>query len=495
MIPRQSQGISCFCLAISGLLLAPALLGQRTGMAALPGERGTQHAPLARLNKLNVAALDAQGQPMTGLSAADFHLFEDGKPRDIAFFRFAGVRPLLPKPGPHEYSNAGAAQPVTVILIDLLNEAIMNGSIVSGEVADALRHVESSDGLYLYILTPRGELYPIHPFPKPGAEPTPAAEPWTRDLTPTLQAALKDLVHLKPVDNREIKVTFELTVNALRDLGSQMAQISGRKNLVWLTQGVAITGYSIAAQMRLDFTKPLQGLGQDLEQAQIALYTVEQSASGAPIEPERAQAFETLTGITGGRESSGDRAAAAIQQAIADSRANYEIAYYPAALKLDGKYHKIRVVCGNKDVHLQTTLGLYAVAPPVSPASLAERAAGSPLDSTGIRLRASMSPDPVSAKNMRFEIHVDPADLLPRPAADHDRGSVFVMFAAYDEAWKQPSRPIVDSLTPEEFEAATHGAAGLRYAVPIEPAIRTVRVIVCDAELGAVGSVTIPIER
>ena len=163
--------------------------------------------------------------------------------------------------------------------------------------------------------------------PKTGAEVAPAAEPWTRDLAPTLQAALKDLVHLKPVDNREIKVTFELTVNALRDLGSQMAQISGRKNLVWLTQGLPITGYSIAAQMRLDFTKPLQGLGQELEQAQIALYTVEQSASGAPIQPERAQAFETLTGITGGRESSGDRAGKAIQQAIADSRANYEMAY------------------------------------------------------------------------------------------------------------------------------------------------------------------------
>jgi hypothetical protein len=69
------------------------------------------------------------------------------------------------------------------------------------------------------------------------------------------------------------------------------------------------------------------------------------------------------------------------------------------------------------------------------------------------------------------------------------------MFAAYDEALKQPSRPIVDSLTAEEFEAATHGEAGLRYAVPIEPAIRKVRVIVYDAELGAVGSVTVPIQR
>jgi VWFA-related protein len=482
---KAGDDMRLLLVILGGLLLSPI---------AFPAEKGTP-GPLTRLNKLNVAALDAQGQPVAGLSAPDFQLFEDGKPRDIVFLRFTGDRPLLSKPRANEYSNrAGAGRPVTVILIDLLNEPFTNSSIVSGEVANALQHLESGDGLYLYILTPRGELYPIHPLPKTGIGAPPAAEPWTRDVGPALQAALKDLVHLKPVDNREIKVSFELTVNGVRDLASQMAQISGRKNLVWLTRGIPVTGYSIAAQMRLDFTKPLQGLCQDLEQAQIVVYTVEQSAAGAATDPDRAQVFATLTGVTGGRESSSDRAGDAIQEAIADSRANYEIAYYSPSVSPDGKHHKIRVVCGRKDVHLQTTAEFYALAS-AAPGNLAERAADSPLDATDIALRASISRDPVTAKNMRFEIHVDPADLLPRPAPEHDSRSVFVMFAAYDEAMKQPAPPIADSLTPEEFEAATHGEAGLRYAVPIEPAIRKVRVIVYDAELGAAGSVTIPIQR
>ncbi len=472
-------------LLLGGLLLAAVVL---------PAEKGTR-GPLTRLSKLNVAALDTQGQPVTGLNAADFQLFEDGKPRDIVFLHFTGDRPLLSKPPANEYSNrAVAGHPVTVILIDLLNQPVTNSSIVSGEVANALKHLESSDGLYLYMLTARGELYPIHPLPKSSTDGAPAADPWTRDTTPALQAALKDLVHLQPADNNEIKVRFELTVNAVRDLGSQMAQISGRKNLVWLTRGIPLTGYSIAAQMRLDFTKPLQGLCQDLAQAQIAVYAVEQEAAGAATDPDRAQVFATLTGVTGGRESSSDRAADAIQQAIADSRANYEIAYYSPSVSSDGKHHKIRVVCGRKDVHLQTAAEFYAL-PSAAPGNLAERTAASPLDATDIALRANISRDPVTAKNMRFEIHVDPVDLLPRPTPDRDSRSVFVMFAAYDEAMKQPALPMVDSLTPEEFEAATHGEAGLRYAVPIEPAIRKVRVIVYDAELGAAGSVTIPIQR
>lgn len=67
--------------------------------------------------------------------------------------------------------------------------------------------------------------------------------------------------------------------------------------------------------------------------------------------------------------------------------------------------------------------------------------------------------------------------------------------AAYDERLNQPSRPIGHSVSPEEFEAATHGEIGLRYEIPLGQPIRKVRVIVYDAELGAVGSVTIPIQH
>ena len=58
------------------------------------------------LNKLNVAAVDSQGQPVRGLQSSDFQLQVDGKSRPITFFRFTGGAPLRP----------------TVILIDLLSD-------------------------------------------------------------------------------------------------------------------------------------------------------------------------------------------------------------------------------------------------------------------------------------------------------------------------------------------------------------------------------------
>jgi VWFA-related protein len=445
-------------------------------------------APPAKLIKLNVAALDTQGQPVTGLASADFQLFEDGKRQDTAFFRFTGSRTWRP----------------TVIIIDLLSERLVTDSTVSQQVADSLKNLESSDSLFLYLLTARGDLYPIHPLPKPDTEVTPAAEPWTRNIVPMLRTALNDLVRLKPVDDRDIKVRFDLTLHALRDLRSRLAQVPGRKNLVWVTRAIPIVGFSATTQTSLDFTGPLRWFCEELEQSQIVVYTVDQSTA------EGGSAVGTLdefTGITGGRGYSSGRAGDAVRQAATDFRANYEVAYYPA-LKTDGKHHKIRVICGRKEVRFETVHGFYAVAPLLSPSSPApsgfssrelppemETAAHSPLEAAEIGIRANVSPDPAQAQNVRFEVHIDTADLLPRPTRYPDAGKVFVAFVGYDEGLRQPSRPILVTLTPEQFAAATHGEIGLREAVPVAPGIRKVRVIVFDAELGAIGSVTVPLQR
>jgi|HubBroStandDraft_1064217.scaffolds.fasta_scaffold133957_1 hypothetical protein len=46
-----------------------------------------------------------------------------------------------------------------------------------------------------------------------------------------------------------------------------------------------------------------------------------------------------------------------------------------------------------------------------------------------------------SPQNMRFEIHIEAGDLLPRPTRDDDAKKVSVVFASYDENMNQPSPP------------------------------------------------------
>ncbi|MGA3042863.1 MAG: VWA domain-containing protein [Bryobacteraceae bacterium] len=459
----------------------------------------------AKLIRLNVAALDAHGQPATGLRSADFQLFEDGKRQDVAFFRFTGDQSLEAKPGPGEYSNRAAARwRATVVLIDMLADRIMSDSVISRDVDDFWKHLESSEGLYLYILTARGDLYPIHPLPKPDTEVTLAAEPWTRNIVPLLQAALVKLAGIRPVDDRDIKYRYEMSMNALRDLGSRMAVLSGRKNLVWITGGLPLIGYSVSLQSDVDFTNPLRWFCEELEQAQIVVSTVAQSlaGAGAALETYHAESLDQVTSLTGGREYGSDSAGGAIRQASVDSRANYEIAYYPPLLKLDGKHHKLKVICGREEVRLQTVQGFYALAPLVLPAIPApaelrsrdlprevEAAAHSPFDATEIGLRASVSPD------SRFEVHIDAADLMPRSTRNPDAGKVWVAFVAYGETLKPLPHPTLITLTPEQFQSAPHGDIELRESIPIAPATRKVRVIAFDAELNAVGSVTIPMRH
>jgi len=481
--------------ALAAVILAYAFAPAVSGQA----ERG-------RLNKLNVVALDARGQPVTGLNSADFQLFQDGKREDIAFFRFTGGWAIQSRPSPGEYSNrAVPAWHATAILIDLLTNRLMSDSIIGREVADSLKSLESGEGLYLYILTPNGELYPVHPLPQPDTAATPAPEPWTRDVSALMQAAIRKLVGIRPVDDEDIKFRLDLTSKALRDLGAQMAGISGRKNLVWVTHGIPIAGFSISMQTGLDFTNPIRWFCERLAEAQIVVYPVEQSLAGAAAGSPSIQTLQEFANITGGREYSSGLADKAIQQALTDSRANYEIAYY-SAVKTDRKHHKIRVACRRKEVRLHTQEGFYALEPLVSPGALAaselqsrrlpmeiETAAHSPFDATGIGLRVRVSPDPVDTHTRRFDVHIHAADLLPRLTREPDAGKVFVAFVAFDESRKPLPHPILVTLTPEQFAAPTRGEIGFREAIPVPQGIRKVRVIVFDAALGAVGSVAIPL--
>jgi VWFA-related protein len=490
------------------LVVAAILLCALASIAASP-----EIQPV-KINKLNVVALDAQGRPVTGLRTADLQILEDGKPQSIALLRFTGDPPLLNlvKRGPGEYSNRAVASPhVTVMLVDLLNEPLISETIIGREVADSLKDLESSDGVYLYLLTFRGELRPIHPLPKPDSGIAPPAESWTRNIVSTLQAALKDLAGLRPVNDLDIRSRFDLTMDALRDLASQLAQASGRKNLVWVTGGIPMIGFSAATQSGMDFSNRVRWFSERLEQSQIVVYTV-QTTAGAAV----AETLDEVTAITGGREYSSSRAVEAIQQAITDSRANYEIDYYSAPAASNRKHRKVRVICGRSGARLQTAHEFYAVPPKILPNGFTveefhsrelpreiDTAIHSPFDATEIGIRASASPGSSHAPELstsvtrrtEFEIHIDAADLLPRSARDHGARKVSVAFAACDEELRPSSAPILYDLMQDQLDAGTNCEIELHYTIPVGRAIPKVRVIVFDEELDAVGSVTIPIRH
>lgn len=452
-----------------------------------------------QLTTINVAAIDRQGAPVPGLKSTDFQVQEDGKTRPIAFFRFTGAATPEGKPETGEYSNRTAAPPqATVILMDLLSDRMMTGAIISDQLLRAVKGLESSDGLYLYFLTSGGELYPIHPLPKPDAlVPTATSTtPWTQNLAPLLQTALKNLVGIKPVDDRDSKVRFDLTMRAMRELGSDMQLVGGRKNLIWVTRGLPLNGPSISAQGIVDFTQPLHIMCEQFQRAQIAVYPV-----GSVLGSQDSQTLEEMANLTGGRKYGWGEVGQAIKESSADTRGDYEIVFEPAGEKPDGKHRKLKVTCTHKDVRLQTVAGFYNLLAPVKPEDMVQLglqlAMRSPFDATAIGVSAFTTPDPATPGNTRFEIRIDPKDLMFEDIQGKQSGKILIQFGFFGEkGLEQPQDPMAMAInmTPDQYQAATKNGIVLRRSVKLNDTVQKVRVVVVDGELGSAGSVLVPVQ-
>jgi VWFA-related protein len=464
--------------------------------SALAALEGSGSPAISSLKKLNVAAVDADGQPVTDLRASDFQVFEDGKPKNIAFFRFTGGKAIPAALEPGEYSNrTGVPAQATVILVDLLSDRLLSGGVIGKEIGDALKKLESGNDVYLYFLTAHGEVFPVHGLPEAGSEETPSAEPWTRNAGPVLDLAVKKLVTLKPVDDHDLDIRFKQTSAALESLGGQIWQVPGRKNLVWVTHGVQLIGYSMSGVL-MDFTQPVRRMAEKFEEGQIAIYTVQQSTHGAAedLVTYGGQTLDMFANLTGGRVYRTDESGTAIKQAMADSHGNYRIAYESDALNGNGKHHKIKVTCTRKGVRLQTEQEFYSLAVPPSAEdferAVLEAAAASPLDATEIGLRGSLAREP-GANSAHFELRIAPEDLLLRQAQGRSVGKVSVNISTYDAEDKATALP------PKTVEIDLAAGDGIlvQQDVPMNAAVRKVRAVVVDKELRAAGSITIPIAR
>ena len=153
------------------------------------------------------------------------------------------------------------------------------------------------------------------------------------------------------------------------------------------------------------------------------------------------------------------------------------------------------MTCSRKDVRLQTEQEFYALGLQASPAEFQtwafDHAAKSPVDAAeiGVKAKATVA----EGRQTQFELQISTGDLLLRQLDGRWKGSVSVMFVAYDQ--EEPSQtskaiPLDINLSAEQHASET---VMFRQSMPVEATARRVRAIVVDRERGAVGSVTIPL--
>jgi VWFA-related protein len=369
-------------------LAACALLAHAQSAGAPP--TSSTAIPPAKGRVLNLAALDANGRPVTDLTSAELKILDDGKVQAITNFNSIPAQ-----------STGRTPPPTTLVLFDLLNMIPGQREYLSSRIVRALEPLETGDSVYLYLLTNYGDLYPVHALSMPQETPVapwgqgtavdrrPTDGPWTRQVRPLLDQAIQKVYGFRPKDYHDLGVLSATTFRALGELGDQFMRIPGPKTIVWITQGVSNwvgypygckdvifpegsesylagkCGYECTRRHALNkcvnYTPFLQHFGEKLNRSDTILCAVDVSPVGSTphaIPGWPRDTLEKLADLSGGRFYLDGEVEKAIAQSLQVVGARYQLTY--DAPPPNGKYHKLHVECSRKGVRIVSPQGYFA---------------------------------------------------------------------------------------------------------------------------------------
>lgn len=498
-----------------GIVLVPCLalgLAQLYGNPPLQlyGDNAPPREP--QMVELNVVAIDAKGQPVTDLTRDELRVTDSNKPQIITFFHHRddalSAPPIL---GPDEVSNRGRENVprATMILFDLLNERFGTRGGTANRLVHDLQSLESADYVYLYCLTLDGRLIPVHGMPGPEEEAPPAGgAPWTRQIKPLLDRAMRAFTQLRPVDDVDPTYRIQLTYAALNAAAGELARAPGRKSLVWLTDGVPIelgpnrtwNGEAI------DFTPLLRQMTETFDRAGVAIYPARQVMMGSPESmggpgTTGMGSIDTLSqfaDLTGGRPDAGKDIGAAVRQAITDARTSYQVGYNPPESNWDDKFHKLRITCTRKGVKIQAKTGYYAWHEPAGARSQQAIASviATTFDAAEIGLRARMTRDAKDPRRLHLDAHIDARDVAFVHEGDWYNAELrysIIGFAPDSQPITGPLTPLDLHLSQQNRDKALQEGIALQQDLGVAAEVAKVRLAVFDRGSNAIGSVTVSV--
>lgn len=444
--------------------------------AMLAGAAGGQ----PQMVRLNVAAFDGRGQPVTDLTKADLQIQDAGKEQPIAFFH-PGTR------------AAGAISHATVVLFDLLNADITNRNFSTDEIVKSLQGRETSDFLYFYLLTADIKLQAVHALPNSAADIRPSDTPWTRNIRALLDEALKNANRLRQggltEDDRERR-----TYDVLSQVVSTLAMIPGRKNIVWISRGVPIELRLASGGEAIDYKPLLRKFAEACVRAKVAVYTVNPSTSAVPSQGDLAsvETLQQIANLTGGRLYTSNSIGRAVTQAADEWRGDYTIGYLASADNWDGKLHKVKVSTGRRGLDMMFPDAYTAERPDAAAAmrGALQAAVSSPFDSPEMRLK-------VTAAKGHIQIRVDYADALVTEKDGRFTADLVLTIVDYNAKGPKaiaPPAAMSVSMNAQQSVAAMKDGILLTQDRPVGDGIERMRIIVYDPATGLVGSAMVAVQ-
>jgi len=431
MLPR----CSFLLLVLSASIAAPPQAQKSSSDAqAIPTFQAK-----ARLVLVDVVVTNNKGEPVTGLKKEDFEVLEDGKAQAISNFEeHKGAPPSqikLPQMPPNIYTNfplVQTADSVNVILLDALNTPTSDQVYVHKQMIKYVKTIPPHTRVAIFTLASRLRMLQgittdssllLAAINSPKAGPTPLAlRPSTVEsdadksridfLTneaqgpaspnQTLAQAAVDPVNatrqfLNDTALSQTESRISMTLEAMQQLARYLADIPGRKNVIWLSGS-----FPAGIVPDSDLTDPFSGAASFQEEirkttnllttAQISLYPIAaeglasdagfqannreiterrgnlsmqdtlQESQKASINLDASHAsMEQLARDTGGQAIYNTNGLNdALTRVVNNGTRYYSLAYSPSNANMDGKYRHIQVKLVTRKETLAYRRGYYA---------------------------------------------------------------------------------------------------------------------------------------
>ncbi len=309
-----------------------------------------------------------------------------------------------------------------------------------------------------------------------------------------------------------------ITLAALKAIADHVANIPGRKNLVWLTANLPFSADVMAAILSPAqiAAYPVDGRGlvarsslvqeNDTPMAEIGLPSeMNQANSSADSgQPTGIDTMQRLADLTGGRAFvNTNDLTGAIREAVADGTVLYSLGFYIDAHSADGKFHELKVQVRREGLTIHYPKWYLASkdAPPTKDQNwkTVVTAVQSPIESSVIPLQAKVDrvnqPLPDSLK---VYCSIDIHSLRLVQSGDFRKGTVSVYVIQQDEAGKvlsQWNKAYDLRLSEKQYTALLK--SGMPFSQDVQPkaGVTTLRVLVEDPTTAAIGSLIIPLSH
>lgn len=475
----------------------------------------------ARLVVLDLVVTDKAGQPVDGLTANDFQVFEEGQPQRIRSFEPPAAHTLPPGASaapknatfdpaqPARFGNA----PVTVLVLDQLNTHFADSSFARRSLRDYL----AGQGPVLTEPTTLLTVYDDH---------FRLLQPFTCDRDALLHALaaapVKYAWKLEVNGKTEYGPVERLdqSLRALDQIAQSYGRIAGRKNLVWVGGGFpTIDPEQLGGDDALEVKGALEHITNALLDNRVTMYAVDPTSNAAGMteitdsmqmdfllnagdalshnfDPFDAGGdFERLGPVTGGRVVRGmNNVAQQIGAAIDMGEHYYTLSYSPAsASEAQAPFRKIRVVCLRPGLKVATRSGYYTGddAQAMDPATAAydlTTAAETSIPLNGIPVRAEAARGATGT----YLVHTGAAQLTWKTNENgSSTAAVYIMAVALDAKGKVLGHTLRGMTATAQPGARVNDAAKMAdFFFPAQPAVKAaaLRFVVRDKASGRMGS-------